>query len=88
MTCSADRHQRPRPLAAPAPAVAQLGPRSFETLDTMADYREIANITAESIPDNMKKDCILFYTPDTEALARKIAEEAGGNVTLGDIRWK
>ena len=88
MTCAAaDRHQRPRPLA-PVPAIAQVGTRSFETLDSMSDYREIANITAESIPDNMKKDCILFYTPDTEALARKIAETAGGNVTLGDIRWK
>lgn len=52
------------------------------------DYRLVANITTESIPDNLKKDCILFFTPATEPLARKIAAESGGSVTLGDIRWK
>jgi hypothetical protein len=59
------------------------------TTASLGDYRlAAANITTESIPDNLRKDCVLFFTPDTEPLARKIAEEAGGSVQLGNIRWK
>lgn len=59
------------------------------TSTSLGDYRiQPQNITAESIPDNLRKDCVLFYTPDTEPLARKIASEAGGSVELGSIRWK
>lgn len=54
------------------------------SLDT---YRETANIDAALIPDNLKKDCVLFYTPDMEVLARKIAA-AGQRVELGEIRWR
>jgi hypothetical protein len=52
------------------------------------DYRIISNIDASSVPEALKKDCILFYTPDTEPLARQIAAQGGAHVTLGNIRWK
>ncbi len=51
------------------------------------DYRIIKNIDPDQIPEQLKKDCVLFYTPHTEALARKIAAE-GERVELGNIRWK
>jgi hypothetical protein len=51
------------------------------------DYRIVNNIDASAVPEDLKKDCILFYTPETEALARKIAAE-GSHVQLGNIRWK
>mmetsp|Transcript_8218 Transcript_8218/g.27007 ORF Transcript_8218/g.27007 Transcript_8218/m.27007 type:complete len:329 (+) Transcript_8218:111-1097(+) len=35
----------------------------------------------------LRKDCILFYCPDTEDTARKIASENPG-ITLGQINWK
>ena len=40
------------------------------------------------VPDLLKKDCLLFYYPDTEALARKIADVSAGNVELGEVSWK
>ena len=57
------------------------------TLSSLDDYRVSANVDASQIPDNMKKDCILFYSPDTEELALKIAA-ASSKVELGRIRWR
>jgi hypothetical protein len=57
------------------------------SLTSIDDYRIVNNIDASAVPEDLKKDCILFYTPDTEALARKIAAE-GSHVQLGNIRWK
>lgn len=57
------------------------------SLATIDDYRIISNIDASMVPEELKKDCILFYTPDTEPLARKIAKQ-GKHVSLGNIRWK
>lgn len=54
---------------------------------SLEDYRMVSNIDTDTIPDNLKKDCVLFYTPDTEPLARKIAQ-VGTRVELGNIRWK
>lgn len=54
---------------------------------TVDDYRIVSNIDTSQVPEDLKKDCILFYTPDTEPLARKIAAE-GEHVKLGNIRWK
>lgn len=52
------------------------------------DYRIAApNVTVDSLPNYLKKDCILFYHPETEPLARRIAELSGGRVELGDISW-
>jgi hypothetical protein len=35
-----------------------------------------------------KKECLLFYYPDCEGLARRIADVSGGNVELAEISWK
>jgi hypothetical protein len=56
-------------------------------LASLDDYRIVSNIDASAVPEALKKDCILFYTPETEPLARKIAAQ-GQHVTLGNIRWK
>lgn len=58
-----------------------------QALKTIEDYRIISNIDTSQVPEDLKKDCILFYTPDTEPLARKIAAQ-GRHVQLGNIRWK
>lgn len=54
---------------------------------SLDDYRIVGNIDTSRVPESLKKDCILFYTPETESLARKVAEE-GSHVQLGNIRWK
>ena len=79
----------PNPDAAPAPSGGAGMPRlTSNTISQLDDYRvSAANIDASQIPDNMKKDCILFYSPDTETLARKIAA-ASSKVELGRIRWR
>ena len=35
-----------------------------------------------------KKDCLLFYYPDCEQLARRIVECSDGKVELAEITWK
>jgi len=53
------------------------------------DYRVSApNIDETHIPEFLKKDCLLFYCPEQEHLARKIALESDGNVELGKISWR
>ena len=52
------------------------------------DMRETKNVTVDGIPNYLKKDCVLFYAPECEPLARKIAETSGGSVELGRIRWR
>eukprot|EP00878_Enallax_costatus_P002401 GHUV01002577.1.p1 GENE.GHUV01002577.1~~GHUV01002577.1.p1 ORF type:complete len:401 (+),score=76.86 GHUV01002577.1:709-1911(+) len=54
---------------------------------SLDDYRIVGNIDTSAVPESLKKDCILFYTPETEPLARKVAQE-GSHVQLGNIRWK
>lgn len=54
----------------------------------MDDFRIIENITADGLPEFKKKECILFYTPDTEPLARKIAAVSPHKLELGNIRWR
>jgi len=56
-------------------------------MSTLDVFRIISNIDASKVPESLKKDCILFYTPETESLARKIADQ-GDHVQLGNIRWK
>jgi len=36
----------------------------------------------------LKKDCLLFYCPEQEELARRVSEASGGKVQLGEISWK
>ncbi|BDA50966.1 g5634 [Coccomyxa elongata] len=35
----------------------------------------------------LTKECLLFYHPETEILARSVAETSQGRVELGDIKW-
>ncbi len=57
-------------------------------LSTGEDFRITTNVEASSIPPALRKDCILFYTPDTEELAQKVALQSGGAITLGRIKWR
>lgn len=40
------------------------------------------------LPDELKRDCLLFYYPDCEQLARRVAECSEGKVELAEITWK
>ena len=44
------------------------------------------NVELQSLPDYLRRDCFLFYYPDTEPLARKIAQ-ASSKIELGEVRW-
>lgn len=68
----------------PPPAALQQAPSVTTTID---EYRIVSNIDTSRVPEDLKKNCILFFTPDTEPLARKIAAQ-GEHVVLGNIRWK
>jgi hypothetical protein len=55
-------------------------------LATGEDFRVVGNM--EAIPLALRKNCILFYAPETEELAKKIAQESDGTIRLGEIRWR
>lgn len=40
------------------------------------------------VPEYLKKDCLLFYYPDCEQLAKRIVECSDGTVELAEINWK
>lgn len=40
------------------------------------------------VPELVKKDCLLFYYPECEGLAMRIAEVSNGSVELAEINWK
>lgn len=53
------------------------------------DFRVTApNVDISQVPEFLKKDCLLFYYPDCEPLARRIQEVSGGNVELAAISWR
>ena len=52
------------------------------------DMRETKNVTVDGIPNYLKKDCVLFYAPECEPLARKIAAASPHKLELGAIRWR
>eukprot|EP00195_Chlamydomonas_chlamydogama_P015597 CAMPEP_0202902958 /NCGR_PEP_ID=MMETSP1392-20130828/19650_1 /ASSEMBLY_ACC=CAM_ASM_000868 /TAXON_ID=225041 /ORGANISM="Chlamydomonas chlamydogama, Strain SAG 11-48b" /LENGTH=355 /DNA_ID=CAMNT_0049589863 /DNA_START=336 /DNA_END=1403 /DNA_ORIENTATION=+ len=52
------------------------------------DFRITTNIDAASIPQDQRKQCVLFYTPETEHLAKKVAQLGGASIELGKIRWR
>jgi hypothetical protein len=60
---------------------------SFAT-STLEDFRIVENVNADDLPEALRRDCVLFYAPDTKELAEKIAECSHGAVKLGNIRWK
>ncbi|PRW50864.1 ribose-phosphate pyrophosphokinase isoform C [Chlorella sorokiniana] len=53
-----------------------------------SDYRITApNVGAMEVPEELKRDCLLFYYPDCEQLARRVAECSEGKVELAEITW-
>lgn len=52
------------------------------------EFRTHVAMTEASIPESLKKECMLFYTPETAPLARRIAAVNPSKITLGNIRWK
>ena len=51
------------------------------------DIRIVApNVDLGSLPEYLKKDCLLFYHPEQKALAHKIAE-VSDNIELSEIKW-
>lgn len=55
----------------------------------LPNYRMVGNIDPTLFsPDKLQKDCVLFFTPDTEELASKIADVSNSRVRLGHIRWR
>ena len=44
------------------------------------------NVDLESLPDYLKKECLLFYYPDQEILAKKIAQ-ASSSIQLSEVKW-
>ena len=45
------------------------------------------NVELQALPEYLKKECLLFFYPDTESLAREIAAKSD-NVELGNIKWR
>ena len=45
------------------------------------------NFDMDHLPDNAKRECILFYYHETEELARQIAG-SNSHVQLASISWK
>lgn len=44
------------------------------------------NVDLGSLPEYLKKDCLLFYHPEQAALARKIAQ-VSDSIELSEIKW-
>ncbi|KAL4853687.1 Ribose-phosphate pyrophosphokinase 3 [Chlorella vulgaris] len=59
------------------------------SLGDTSDYRiQAPNVTLNEVPECLKKDCLLFYYPDCEQLARRIVQCSDGTVELAEINWK
>ncbi|KAI8110552.1 hypothetical protein M9435_002226 [Picochlorum sp. BPE23] len=57
--------------------------------DSSEDFRITPpNVMLDDTSSFMKKECLLFYYPDCEGLAKRIAAVSGGNVELAEISWK
>lgn len=52
------------------------------------DCSRRAPLPSVQLPDELKRDCLLFYYPDCEQLARRVAECSEGKVELAEITWK
>jgi len=44
------------------------------------------NVDLESLPDYLKKECLLFYYPDQAILAKNIAA-ASSSIQLSEVKW-
>lgn len=61
---------------------------SYKNPQTGEDIRITApNVALGAFPEYLTKKCLLFYYPETEDLARSIAQCSHGRVELGEIKW-
>ncbi|KAL4529535.1 hypothetical protein Ndes2526B_g04343 [Nannochloris sp. 'desiccata'] len=66
-----------------------LKPSSSAFFSRENDFRITGpNVELNEVPETLKKDCLLFYYPECEGLARRIADVSNGNVELAEITWK
>ena len=77
------RRERPRRAAASLQRGAP-----YPSMKRANDIRITSpNVDLDSLPDYLRKDCILFYCKEAEPLARKIAA-LSDKVQLGDVNWQ
>lgn len=62
--------------------------RNESSTSSSGGYRSNENVEVADILPIMRKDCVLFYCPETEALASKVAAQGEGSITLGRVSWK
>lgn len=60
---------------------------SMASMDTPRDFRINANLDVAGLSPTTRKSCVLFYAPETEMLARKVAAE-NSNIKLAKCRWR
>ena len=83
--CEAGRAPRGRPCRA-AGSIQHGAP--VPSMKRAIDIRITSpNVDLDSLPDYLRKDCILFYCKEAEPLARKIAA-LSDKVQLGDVNWQ
>ena len=51
------------------------------------EFRINTNVDLGGLSPVYRKSCVLFYAPETEALARKVAAE-NSNIKLAKCRWR
>jgi hypothetical protein len=66
-------------------AVLEAMQRVLSLLTAGSSY-DASVLQLQELPDYLKKDCLLFYFPEMESLAQKIAQ-ASSKIELGRIRW-
>lgn len=82
-------HSRAKPKMSNATTVSVLKPANRQGSMVVEDFRISGpNIDLHVLPDNLKKDCVLFYCKETAPLAEKIRDASDGKVELGEISWK
>ncbi len=79
---------RPRYNMSSRPSNSGAPPQTAPSLASVEDYRITTNVEVSQIPQALRKNCVLFYTNDMEDLAKRVADQAGGNIELGRIRWR
>ena len=82
------RARRVRPCRAAASSLATQRGAPYPSMKRANDIRITSpNVDLGSLPEYLRKDCILFYCKEAEPLARKIAA-ISEKVELGDVNWQ
>ena len=68
-------------------ADGKLGGLRLQVSASRDDIRIAApNVDLESLPEYLKKECLLFYYPDQAPLAKKVAE-VSSSIQLSEVKW-